>query len=60
MPSVTAVERDLLRRLADLMRERADKLATLLVVEQGKPLGEAKAEIAYAASCYWAVGGVDR
>ena len=49
----TAKERArVLRRLADLMADRADELATLLVVEQGKPLAEAKAEIAYAASFY--------
>jgi len=41
-----------LRRLADLMTERADDLAALLVTEQGKPLAEAHAEIAYAASFY--------
>jgi succinate-semialdehyde dehydrogenase / glutarate-semialdehyde dehydrogenase len=41
-----------LRRLADLMAERADELAALLVLEQGKPLAEANAEIAYAASFY--------
>ncbi len=41
-----------LRRLADLMLERADELAALLVLEQGKPLAEAHAEIAYAASFY--------
>ena len=41
-----------LRRLADLMMERGDDLATLLVREQGKPLLEAKAEIGYAASFY--------
>ena len=41
-----------LRRLADLMMERSDDLADLLVREQGKPLFEAKAEIAYAASFY--------
>ena len=40
----------ILRRLADLMMERSDDLAALLVREQGKPLFEAKAEIAYAAS----------
>src|SRR4029077_8237935 len=40
------------RRLADLMLERADDLAALLVREQGKPLFEAKLEIAYAASFY--------
>ena len=33
----------ILRRLADLMMERADDLAALLVREQGKPLFEAKA-----------------
>ncbi len=49
----TARERArVLRRLADLMLERSDGLATLLVLEQGKPLAEAKAEIAYAASFY--------
>ena len=42
----------ILRRLADLMMERADELAAILVREQGKPLFEAKAEIAYAASFY--------
>ena len=42
----------ILRRLADLMLERSDELAALLVQEQGKPLAEAKAEIAYAASFY--------
>jgi succinate-semialdehyde dehydrogenase/glutarate-semialdehyde dehydrogenase len=41
-----------LRRIADLMSERADDLASLLVAEQGKPLAEARAEIAYAASFY--------
>ncbi|MGZ8687394.1 MAG: aldehyde dehydrogenase family protein, partial [Gaiellaceae bacterium] len=49
----TARERArILRRLSDLMLERSDELATLLVREQGKPLAEAKAEIAYAASFY--------
>ena len=42
----------ILRRLADLMMERSDDLAALLVREQGKPLFEAKAEIGYAASFY--------
>ena len=42
----------ILRRLSDLMLERADDLATLLVREQGKPLAEAKLEIGYAASFY--------
>jgi len=51
--ALTAKERArILRRLADLMLERDDELAALLVTEQGKPLAEAKAEIAYAASFY--------
>jgi succinate-semialdehyde dehydrogenase / glutarate-semialdehyde dehydrogenase len=41
-----------LRRLADLMLERQEELAALLVTEQGKPLAEAKVEIGYAASFY--------
>ena len=49
----TAKDRaQILRRLADLMLERSDDLAALLVREQGKPLFEAKAEIGYAASFY--------
>ncbi|MER3410191.1 MAG: succinate-semialdehyde dehydrogenase (NADP(+)), partial [Thermoleophilia bacterium] len=51
--ALTAKERArILRRLADLMLAREDELARLLVAEQGKPLAEAKAEIAYAASFY--------
>ena len=42
----------ILRRLADLMMDNADGRAALLVREQGKPLVEAKLEIAYAASFY--------
>jgi succinate-semialdehyde dehydrogenase/glutarate-semialdehyde dehydrogenase len=42
----------LLRRLADLMLERRDQLAALLVAEQGKPLAEAEVEVDYAASFY--------
>jgi succinate-semialdehyde dehydrogenase/glutarate-semialdehyde dehydrogenase len=49
----TAKERArILRRLADLMLEHEDELARLLVLEQGKPLAEARAEVAYAASFY--------
>jgi succinate-semialdehyde dehydrogenase/glutarate-semialdehyde dehydrogenase len=40
----------ILRRWADLMIEHADALAQLLTAEQGKPLAESEAEIAYAAS----------
>jgi succinate-semialdehyde dehydrogenase/glutarate-semialdehyde dehydrogenase len=39
-----------LRRWFDLMMENQDDLAAILTAEQGKPLAEAKGEIAYAAS----------
>ena len=49
----TAKERALvLRRLSDLMLERQEELARLLTTEQGKPLAEARGEIAYAASFF--------
>ncbi len=40
----------ILRRWADLMLEHRDDLALLMTSEQGKPLAEARGEIAYAAS----------
>jgi len=40
----------LLRRWHDLMMQNADDLAALMTAEQGKPLAEAKGEVAYAAS----------
>ncbi|MEC4594921.1 MULTISPECIES: NAD-dependent succinate-semialdehyde dehydrogenase [Nitrospirillum] len=47
----TAKERAaILRRWFDLMTAHANDLARLLTAEQGKPLTEAKGEIAYAAS----------
>ena len=39
-----------LRKLFDVMIENQDDLGTILTVEQGKPLAEAKGEIAYGAS----------
>ena len=42
----------ILRSLADLMLERQEELARLLTTEQGKPLAEARGEIAYAASFF--------
>jgi succinate-semialdehyde dehydrogenase/glutarate-semialdehyde dehydrogenase len=46
----TARERaGILRRLAELMRERIADLATIMTLEQGKPLAEARGEIEYAA-----------
>ncbi|PRP97499.1 Succinate-semialdehyde dehydrogenase [NADP(+)] GabD [Enhygromyxa salina] len=39
-----------LARLASLMQDKHEELATLLTREQGKPLAEARGEISYAAS----------
>ncbi|MBO1518966.1 succinate-semialdehyde dehydrogenase [Oceanisphaera pacifica] len=47
----TAKERAaILRRWYELMMEHQDALAELMVLEQGKPLNEAKGEVAYGAS----------
>lgn len=47
----TAKERSvILRRWFELMHQHADRLATLMTTEQGKPLAEAKGEVVYAAS----------
>jgi succinate-semialdehyde dehydrogenase/glutarate-semialdehyde dehydrogenase len=40
----------ILRRWHDLMLANVDDLATLMTAEQGKPLAEARGEVAYAAS----------
>lgn len=42
----------ILRKAADLIRERADTIATLLTTEQGKPLAEARGEVVGAASMF--------
>jgi len=47
----TAKERAaILRRWHDLMLSHQDDLATIMTAEQGKPLAEARGEVAYAAS----------
>ncbi len=47
----TAAERaKILRRWFELMMENQEDLAQLMTLEQGKPLAEARGEIAYAAS----------
>lgn len=49
--SLSAKERStILRRWFELIIENTDDLALLMTTEQGKPLAEAKGEIAYAAS----------
>ena len=47
----TAKDRaNILRKLFNLMLENQEDLAVLMTAEQGKPLAEAKGEVAYAAS----------
>jgi len=49
----TALDRyRLIRKLAALMIENQEDLAKLMTAEQGKPLAEAKGEVAYAASFF--------
>ncbi len=46
-----------LRKMADLMLRDQERLAALMTAEQGKPLAEARGEIAYAASFLdWSAG----
>lgn len=48
--ATTAQDRgDMLKRLSRLMTDSADDLAVIITSEQGKPLKEARAEVAYAA-----------
>src|SRR5579871_1109116 len=49
----TAYERaKVLKRTADLMRERAGTIARTLTMEQGKPLAEAKGEVMHSADTF--------
>ncbi len=41
-----------LKKTAELMRERADAIARTLTMEQGKPVGESKAEILHSADTF--------
>jgi succinate-semialdehyde dehydrogenase / glutarate-semialdehyde dehydrogenase len=50
---LTAYDRaKVLKKTADLMRDRADAIARTLTLEQGKPLPEAKAEILHSADTF--------
>lgn len=52
---------DLMRKVAALMLERREHLATIMTLEQGKPLAESRGEIAYAASFLtWFAGEAER
>ena len=47
---ISAFERSkMMRKAANLMRERVDMIATLMTMEQGKTVAEAKAEILHGA-----------
>jgi len=49
----TAYERaEVLKRAAELLRERADQIARTLTLEQGKPIAEAKGEVLHTAATY--------
>ncbi|HUR54789.1 MAG TPA: NAD-dependent succinate-semialdehyde dehydrogenase [Gemmataceae bacterium] len=49
----TAYDRaKVLKKTADLMRERADNLARTMTMEQGKPLPEAKGEVMHSADTF--------
>ena len=55
MPAIARAR--ILRRSADLMRERKDEIAATMTAEQGKPLAEAAGEVEYAASFMEWFGG---
>lgn len=51
--SLSAYDRaKVLKKTADLMRDRADAIAQTLTSEQGKPLAEAKAEVMHSADTF--------
>ena len=60
--ATTAIERArLLRRAADLVRERQPQIAAIMTAEQGKPLPEAAGEVEYAAGFLeWFAGEAER
>src|SRR5207237_2460640 len=50
---LTAYDRaKVLKKTADLMRERADAIARTMTMEQGKPLAEAKGEVMHSADTF--------
>ena len=56
--SLPAIERArVLRRSADVIRERKNEIAAVMTAEQGKPLAEAAGEVEYAANFLEWFGG---
>jgi succinate-semialdehyde dehydrogenase/glutarate-semialdehyde dehydrogenase len=60
--ALSALQRGrILRHAADVIRERADEIASVMTAEQGKPLTEARGETEYAASFLeWFAGEAER
>ena len=59
--TTAAYRAEIMRRAADLMHERKEHLATVMTLEQGKPLAESRGEIVYAASFIeWFAGEAGR
>ncbi len=60
--SLPALQRArILRRSADVIRERVEEIGAVMTAEQGKPLAEAKGEVEYAASFLeWFAGEAER
>jgi len=60
--ALPAIQRaDLMRKAAALMLEQRERLATIMTLEQGKPISESRGEIAYAASFLsWFAGEAER
>jgi succinate-semialdehyde dehydrogenase/glutarate-semialdehyde dehydrogenase len=60
--ALSALQRGrILRRAADVIRERVEEIASVMTAEQGKPLAEAKGETEYAASFLeWFAGEAER
>ncbi|CAA9522644.1 MAG: Succinate-semialdehyde dehydrogenase [NAD(P)+] [uncultured Rubrobacteraceae bacterium] len=59
--TTAAYRAGIMRRAADLMHERNEHLATVMTLEQGKPLAESRGEIVYAASFIeWFAGEAGR
>jgi acyl-CoA reductase-like NAD-dependent aldehyde dehydrogenase len=55
----TSVRREAIRSGAARIREKLQELARLLTLEQGKPLGEATAEVAIAAAMFESFAAID-
>jgi succinate-semialdehyde dehydrogenase/glutarate-semialdehyde dehydrogenase len=59
--TIAAYRAGIMRRATDLMHERKEHLATVMTLEQGKPLAESRGEIVYAASFIeWFAGEAGR